>query len=509
MKKFLISIAIVLLLVSCDQMITNGKVEAVKTVYTISHGEYEGGLVKRSPIKTEYRRKEKVTISAECNEGWKFVGWSGDVISSDTSITITINKNMVIIPVFKEIVKRQWTFLIYMAADNDLEAEAIKDLNELEGVNYEDEPLSIIVLLDRSPRYDNTNGNWSGTRLYEIQTDTAGVDGIIRSKELFCPELAIGSDNLANLNTADPDTLSKCIEYVKKYYDADNYGFIMWGHGTGWRGGGGEAGNTKAFAIDETSSSYMTNAEFGQAIDGKGLSVAGFDTCYGGLLETAYEIKESAQYMIASEGSVPASGWDYRSLFSSFLENDLSASSFGDAAVTQFKNQYAGVQKSVISVIDLSQIQAVKNKFDDFSSQAAAQVISSSIRSNMLSIILDQTLNYSQSSYPCELYVDIYSLSKKLSEAYSNLNTSAIQLQTALETAIVNSWSSSLPDGNNIGVYFCDLRSQGVPSSVHNESYVKGSGALLQSKFVKENTGWVPTKNTEGSLLDKIFYSNF
>ena len=162
----------------------------------------------------------------------------------------------------------------------------------------------------------------------------------------------------------------------------------------------------------------------------------------------------------------------------------------------------------IFSVIDLLKIQEVKHRFDVFTHEAASLVTSIENRESIRNIILNQTLVFSHTSYPCNLYVDMYSLSNNLSTAFSSLLPQAQLLQTALKDAVTDSWSSFSTEGYNLGVYFCDLYSQGVPLSTHAASYIQGSGAAQQSKFVQESTGWVPTKNTNGSLLDKLFYSS-
>lgn len=501
----------------CVRMLRDYEAEAVfESIpeiekFTINPVQKTGsGSVVVEPQKEYYLKNETVIIRAVPDNG--FMVSSLKCSSQDYSwnkktneLTIQVHSNLVI---EAEFIKREWSFLVYMAADNDLEYEAIKDFNELEGVNYAGMPVSVIILLDRNPAYDSSNGNWSGTRLYEILHDTAGVDGIIKSKELSCPELDLGSGYSINLNAANPDILEKCIEYVQSEYSAENYGLIMWGHGTGWRGGFGEGSVSKAFAVDDTENTYMTNAAFGKAIEGKEFSVIGFDTCFGGVIETAYEIKDSADLMIASESIVPANGWDYYSLFTSFLETDLSALSFCNKTVTQFENQYSGDKKCTISVINLNEIQEVKNSFDIFSLNAASLITSTEERNSMFNVIMNQPISFSHSSSPCNLYVDIYSLSKKLADAYNPLNSTAQNLQLALRNTVINSWSSFDTYGYNLGVYFCDLIN-GVASSTHDNSYVRGSGSAQQSKFVQESTGWVPNKINSGSLLDNLFYASF
>jgi uncharacterized repeat protein (TIGR02543 family) len=54
------------------------------------------GTVNINPQKTAYKQGENVTLTAFPAEGYEFVGWSGDITSQETSINVTITKNMII-----------------------------------------------------------------------------------------------------------------------------------------------------------------------------------------------------------------------------------------------------------------------------------------------------------------------------------------------------------------------------------------------------------------------------
>ena len=70
-----------------------------------------------------------------------------------------------------EPVLKNWTFMVYLDADNNLEKYGIKDLNEMEKIGSTDE-VNVVVLFDRwngtngEPEDDDTtNGNWTNTKL--------------------------------------------------------------------------------------------------------------------------------------------------------------------------------------------------------------------------------------------------------------------------------------------------------------------------------------------------------
>ena len=80
-----------------------------------------------------------------------------------------------------EIQETMLTLMIYMAADNDLEPYALQNLGDIKTTTSE--RVKTLVLLDRAQGYDETDGNWTDTRLFE-----AGNNIIT---QLDCPELGL------------------------------------------------------------------------------------------------------------------------------------------------------------------------------------------------------------------------------------------------------------------------------------------------------------------------------
>lgn len=64
-----------------------------------------------------------------------------------------------------------WTFMVYLDADNNLEQYGIEDFNEMEMAGSTSD-VNIVVQFDRTPSYDTTNGDWTTTRRYYVTYDT-------------------------------------------------------------------------------------------------------------------------------------------------------------------------------------------------------------------------------------------------------------------------------------------------------------------------------------------------
>jgi hypothetical protein len=417
--------------------------------------------------------------------------------------------------------KRKWTFIIYMAADNDLEAAAIADLNELEAVNYGASPISILVLLDRHNSYDMTNENWSDTRLYEIKSDPGGLTPTIHSPWIDCPELGLLKNIETELNTSDPMVLSNLINFAKRVYPAEQYALFIWGHGTGWRGG--ISNNdflpepAKAVAFDDSQRQYMSLPSFGRAIAGKGLSLIAFDTCYGALLEVAYQIRNDAELFVGSEGEIMSTGWDYTALFTDFIKKQtLSISNLGDAIQTQFSEHYASLNNATISQIQLSQVNKLYSRFNDFSGAVAGAIADEAAKDAVLNQILHSVESYFFTSFPSDMYIDILDFTKKTAAIRDTITTdvdqqeaileSAKKLEEALALAVPSSWAKN-GTSKKIGVHVIPLQGIAVPAARHELAYIKGSMAIDKSAFVEDSEHWAPNAIPKNdSLLDKLFY---
>lgn len=129
------------------------------------------GEVSISPPVERISGGERVTLTASPGEGWRFVKWSGDLYSESATISFPLTGIKNIDAVFCLEKAPIWNFLIYMDGDNNLEKFAIQDFNEMEMAGSSDE-VNVLVLFDRAPGWDCSNGDWTNTHLYRVLKDT-------------------------------------------------------------------------------------------------------------------------------------------------------------------------------------------------------------------------------------------------------------------------------------------------------------------------------------------------
>jgi len=257
--------------------------------------------------------------------------------------------------------KKEWTFMVYMDADNDLEGAGIRDINEMEMVGSTDK-VNIVVLIDRidrahlpddnKDRDDTSNGDWTDARLYYIEKDTDTET--INSKLLSMK---------GELNMGDPKTLTAFVDVTTTNYPAQRYALILWNHG----------GATKGIAWDDTDKNdQLTLPEIRSALASTSyrykFDLIGFDACLMANLEVAYSVKGVANIMVGSEETEQGNGWPYDTILADLTSNPtMDARTLGERIVMRYK-EFIETKTSdndqTQTAIDLSKIRDLATSTD-------------------------------------------------------------------------------------------------------------------------------------------------
>ena len=392
---------------------------------------------------------------------------------------------------------KKMTLLVYMAADNDLESYAIQNLKAMEHASFEN--MNVLVLLDRAQDYDETNDAWTDTRLFELVHDETDSNFII-SKRLDCPILGISSTRQTELDMGNYNVLRNFITFAKNEYEAEKYSLIIWGHGTGWRYSPVSENHvsSRAVAIDDKSGSYMSVSQMGRALKNQGLCVVGFDTCFAGVFENVYEIRNSAAYTVASPGVSPSTGWNYR-----YLLEDLSECSFTPKEIARIMAQCSVVNTTIF---DNSKLYDVMEKFEIFAENLSGTIKNAATRNAVLNDF-PKIKSYSYRQYPCDLFIDI----RAMADYYSTSSTSGLlQASRNLRAAIDRAASTTDSENAQIGLHVISLMASNVYAASHSIDYKKDYNNTDQCMFIKESQWWVPSLDgTSQSVLDKLFYWSY
>ena len=423
------------------------------------------------------------------------------------------------------ITERLWTILVYMCADNDLEASAMEDLCEMEFSSLNTEAVTLLALVDRSPSYDTSYDNWYGSRLYKIQSGRTADSKFLISQEIECRDLGLEVGKETELDMSSSYVLSSSLSYVRKKFPANNYGLIIWGHGTGWRSGeennieesAADTGLFKGFSYDGTSGTYMSLYQTGQGIkaglNDMKLDFLGFDTCYGAELEVLYELKDYAKLFVGSEGLISSSGWDYQELFTTFNQTDKSPADLCASVLKQFKNQYAYKSGASAVCLNIEKVQPFFDACNSFWTECASKIDSRKVRDDIMGLLYSSpncsVKRYSYGSGGSDLYLDVSSMLDALNLYFgcAEIREKYEAFLAAKNTFIRESWASD-GAGAGIGVYFSTLSDSANLSVSHPAAYKKGA-CVDQIAFVNECDGYVPCEKDGKSFLTKLFYTQF
>ncbi|HNY12534.1 MAG TPA: clostripain-related cysteine peptidase, partial [Candidatus Wallbacteria bacterium] len=264
--------------------------------------------------------------------------------------------------------EKEWTFMVYMNSDNDLESAGIKDLNEMENVGSTSK-VNIVVQCDRSPEYDESNGNWVGARRFYMEKDSDF--STVNSKM---------AQNLGeSVDMGDPAVLLDFLKWGVKNYPAKKYAVVIWNHGSGWKFANARFSPVKGISYDESSGNHLDNFKLTAALaeavkfnGGKKFEILSMDACLMAMLEVAYQVKDTAKIYVASEEVAPGDGMPYDLILSklaekpSMDERELSQIMV-ENDIRSYKGGSQGWANCTFSAFDLSNIDKLAEKVDALS----------------------------------------------------------------------------------------------------------------------------------------------
>jgi hypothetical protein len=255
-----------------------------------------------------------------------------------------------------------WTLLVYMAADDNLERAAILDVQEMASVAGA-EHVNVIVQIDRGPATQKDRGFVRAPLLNLPDFHSAKR---LRVEEMNVIELA----DLGETSTGAGETLAEFVAWGLETYPAQKIALVLWDHGGATAGFGWDWTNDHdGLTIPEIRSGVAK----GLAASGrKKLDVLGFDACLMGTLEVAYELRDLADVLVASEELEPAHGWFYGAIVES-LAASPSPADLGRGVVASYErvcNEKKTANLCTLSAIDLTKIDAVAAAVDTLGAEA-------------------------------------------------------------------------------------------------------------------------------------------
>jgi hypothetical protein len=289
--------------------------------------------------------------------------------------------------------KAKWTFMVYLAGDNNLSDAGERDLGEMRQIGSTDE-VNVVVEFDRI-------GSDHETERYLILRD--GVDEPV--------------EPLGETDCGDPQVLLDFVRWAAQEYPAERYALILWNHGGGWepseierivrsvgtpdyskaesteRGSSSlgraffrtsweqimslESVQDRAICSDDGSGHSLDTIELGKVLEqaaetlGQPLDLLGMDACLMSNLEVAYQARPFVKYVVASEESEPNNGWPYDRVLGYLVENpDAETADLAKHIVKAYVDSYTEIDYSgavTQSALDLAQLEVLAEPLDTLS----------------------------------------------------------------------------------------------------------------------------------------------
>ena len=353
----------------------------------------------------------------------------------------------------------EWTFMVYLDADNNLESAGIDDFLEMATVGSSSD-INIVVQMDRHGGYDNTYGNWTGTRRFLINSGDA-PNGT--------PLADLGEQNMG-----DPATLQSFVEWGVQTYPAQRYALSIWNHGDGFRKlleerqtralarAPGEAGVAlRTVATDDTDNDELHMSEVRSALEAAKqrleersttrvkLGIVGFDACLMGMVEVAYALRNVADHVVASEWLEPGDGWPYDTILTELNSNPtFDGRDLSGVIVTRYGLAYSSEITQAAG--DMAELNNLVSKIDDFALAMNTEWANlKTARSNTI----DYHCWWSSSTWG----IDLWDFADNV---YNEVTSTAIKnaaqdVKTAIDAFVTNEHHSSDKDGSHgVAIYF-------------------------------------------------------
>lgn len=345
----------------------------------------------------------------------------------------------------------KWTYMVYVAGDNNLAAAALMDLREMKAVGST-AAVNVVVQAKLNP-----------TQLKNAGVDAALADSIgssiyrskiIKNSNPNSSLLASDFQPVAGIsNMADKNVLTGFIQWAKQTYPADNYALVLWSHGNGWKTLPLSTGlPTRGAIADDSNNKNMTMQEIATAVTNSGVhfGVLNFDACLMAMYEVAYSLRSVTDYLVASEEIEPGQGDDYVGLLTSLTATPTQTPlQVAQMLATKFKDSYVnltpqGKESVTKSAIATAKIGTLKTTLDDLATYLTTNLSGSGSLRTAIQAARNATttLVFNKANRDLGLFL---SALKTQAPGDATLGTKITAAQSALTAAVVKNESYS-PD---------------------------------------------------------------
>ncbi len=394
-----------------------------------------------------------------------------------------------------------WTIMVYLAGDNNLDGAGVADLREMKKVGSS-ASVNVIAQFDRA-------GSRGTTKRFYLRNGS----------EL--PKDAV--QDLGETDTGDPKVLRDFFSWGVKSYPARHYLLVIWNHGAGWddsnlyaKHGDYFSGdpppivrkgmvmnaegsvakvqarhkarpvamaqarsavrrahralfastvdtmvNTRAIAFDDQAKDFLDNMELKRALVefkkllGRPLDIIGFDACLMAMMEVDYQIMSTARYAVGSEEEEPGNGWPYDRVLKALAQKPaMTPDELARTVVTQYAASYSAGDGVTLAAVDLGQSDSLAVAVGKLG-QSLLGLVGNRSKGTLLSAVRAKVQEYSA---PYDDYVDLVDLcdglQRLLGDAAVTKACAAVKQAAAKMVLASAAKGSAVARSHGISIYF-------------------------------------------------------
>ena len=224
------------------------------------------------------------------------------------------------------------TIIVYMAADNDLSDDAWDNLKSIQS-GYIEKGTNLIVFIDPTNDYPH---------IFQI------MKGVNKRIKIY-PEF----------NSVDAGRMRQVINDIIGMYPAPGYGLVLWSHGTSWLPAGVQLrsfGEDHGYQMDIHALADALPVKFDFIL---------MDACLMGSVEVAYELRNKADFIIASPTETLYMGFPYGQIIPELLQDEPDLKKVATSYFNyydQLPYAFRSASVSLINTSELEQLALITNR---------------------------------------------------------------------------------------------------------------------------------------------------
>jgi hypothetical protein len=339
-----------------------------------------------------------------------------------------------------KVTEKEWTVMVYLAGDNNLDSAGVVDLKEMKKVGST-EQINVIAQFDREGKDIATN------RYYIRKGGTLAKDVV---------------GNLGETNMGNPRVLEDFIKWGIKNYPAEHYLVVVWNHGNGWndenvyrvarnmmklnikrrgevvlpakgaqkdsvsirriRAIGGKkfrhalfhtsimkAITTRGIAYDDDAQDFLDNIEMKRLLAStktilkRKIDILGMDACMMSMAEVVYQLRDSVSLTVGSEEVEPGDGWPYNRILAKLAKKPaMTPNELATTIVNEYVASYPANAGVTQSACDLSKAGLLASAVDQLADGLNSHLSDAAVRATVIECRLQTQ------AYDTPDYIDLY-----------------------------------------------------------------------------------------------------